>query len=386
MVVDPGWSMADLERSIKRRVTGELARLWQRPPLSPAELLDLRPRRILLVRQHNQMGDMVCATPCFRAIKETWPRAETALVTAPVNQQVVAHNPHLDRIFLFEQALWRRPHALRRFLGELRGYGAELAVVLTSVSFSVTSAMLGLWSAARWVVGGDGQPFGSEVARAFSLRLPSVPELDRHSVLHSLAPLQAVGIDTADLSTVVVPAPAQRRQAAELCASLLPPGPFWALHPGAGKRQNLWPAERFAAVARRAAAAGHPVLVLHGPADGPALAALREALVDPGDGAAPVVVAPPLPVGTGAALLERCERFLCNDTGIMHVAGAVGAPTLALFGPTDPALWKPPADTVVALRAPARQEDPRGPEFGWLETLDVETVWQAWCGLPSRAR
>jgi len=374
-----------MTRAAKRWLTGRAARCWRRPPLTPAGLRELSPGRILIVRQHNQMGDMVCATPCFRAIRETWPRAETALVTAPVNQQVVACHPHLDRIFLFEQTLWRRPGGLARFLRELRAFGADLAIVLNSVSFSATSAFLGLWSGARWVVGGDSAPFGSDVADAYSLRLPTSPVLDRSAVLHSLAPLAAVGITTSDLSTVVVPSPAQRAEAAALVARLLPPGPFWALHPGAGKRQNCWPADRFAAVARRAAALGRPVLVLHGPADGAQLTGLTAALAAEPAAGAPVVVAPALAVGVAAAVLELAERFLCNDTGVMHVAGALGVPTVALFGPTDPQLWKPPSDHVVALRAPARREDPRGPEYGWLETLTAETVWEAWRRLPAAA-
>jgi ADP-heptose:LPS heptosyltransferase len=69
----------------------------------------------------------------------------------------------------------------------------------------------------------------------------------------------------------------------------------------------------------------------------------------------------------------------------MHVAGAVGTPTVALFGPTDPALWKPPASCVVALRAATRLEDARGPEFGWLETLSAAEVWEAWQDLPGRS-
>jgi len=369
--------------ALKQAAAGVLASRWRREALTPPRLLALQPARILVVRQHNQMGDMVCATPCFRALRETWPTAEIALVTAPVNAGVVRHNPHLDRLFLFEQRLWRRPSALRRFMGELRGFAPELAFVLNSVSFSVTSAMLALWSGARWVVGGDSRPFGSEIsARAYSLQLPGSPVLDRHAVEHSLAPLRAVGITTTDLSTVVVSSPDEQACAADLVRDLLPPGPFWALHPGAGKRQNLWPAERFAAVAVRAAQAGHPVLVLHGPADQEAVAVLCAAL--PSSGAAvgaPIVVAPPLSVGAGAAVLARADRFLCNDTGVMHVAGALGVRTVALFGPTDPGLWKPPSSLVVALRAPSRREDPRGPEFGYFETLAAETVWEAWSAM-----
>ncbi|MDD5720430.1 MAG: glycosyltransferase family 9 protein [Candidatus Krumholzibacteria bacterium] len=370
----------------KRRATAWIAGCWRRPPLTPQELLALRPRRILLVRQHNQMGDMVCATPCFCAIKQTWPQAQMALITAPVNREVVVHNPHLDRLFLFEQRLWRRPAALAAWLRDLRRFDAELALVLNSVSFSVTSALLALWSPARWVVGGDSAPFHSGVSRAYSLRLPTNPLLDRHAVLHSLAPLQAVGITTTDLSTVMRLADAERHEARALTERLLPPGPFWALHPGAGKRQNCWPAERFAAVARRVAQLGIPVLVLHGPADRQALAGFRDALGEavPTGAGAPVVVAPAVNVGTAAAVLDRSDRFLCNDTGLMHVAGALGVPTLALFGPTDPALWKPPAAAVRALRSPTRVADARGQEFGWMEGLTTDAVWIAWRGLPGR--
>lgn len=375
-------------KTLKRSITGLAARLWRRPSLTPARLRALRPRRILLVRQHNQMGDMVCATPVFRAIRQAWPGAEIALVTAPVNRDVVAHNPHLDRVLVFEQRLWRRPLALWRFLRALRAFGADLALVLNSVSFSATSAFLALWSGARWVVGGDSAPFGSPVARAYSLRLPASPVVEQHAVAHGLAPLAAVGITTDDHDTVVVPSSTQCAEARRLRARLLPAGAFWALHPGAGKAQNVWPPARFAAVAAAVAARGIPVLVLHGPADRPQLEAFARALA-PTPGTAPVVVAPAVSVGTGAALLGEADRFLCNDTGVMHVAGAVGTPTLALFGPTDPSLWKPPAPAVVALRAPRREPDPRGPEYGWMASLSADEVLAAWLALapvPTTAR
>ena len=162
----------------------------------------------------------------------------------------------------------------------------------------------------------------------------------------------------------------------------LRPG-FWALHPGAGKAQNIWPAAGFAAVARRARAAGHQVLILHGPADREPLAELERLLA--ADLGPDLRVAPAAPVGVGAALLQRSDRFLCNDTGVMHVAGALRVPTVALFGPTDPALWKPPAPEVVVVRSPGQAADAVGPEFGWMETIVPDAVWMAWSGLPGRA-
>ncbi len=385
-MVRKGEGMGDRsDHSLKRTLTGLVARAVRRPRLTPGELRALRPESILIVRQHNQMGDMICATPALRAIGETWPDADRFLVTAPVNVEVVRHNPDLTGVLTFEQRMWRRPDRLLRFLGDVRGLGADLAFVLGSVSFSVTSAAIALASGARWVVGADSAPFGLDLSRhAFSLELPSRPEVDVHAVEHSLAPLEAVGITTTDRRPVMGSSDGERSAAQGVLTDLeLAPG-FWAVHPGAGKAQNIWPAEGFAEVIARATAAGRQVLVLHGPADGPALVALRAAL-DPTTAVA-VRIAPAVSVGTAAALLEQADRFLCNDTGVMHVAGALGVPTLALFGPTDPALWKPPSEGVVVLRGSEPTDDPRGGEFGWMETIEAEAVWQIWNNLPSRAK
>lgn len=368
-------------RRAKQFLMRPLARALRRPRLDPAGLAALRPARILVVRQHNQMGDMVCATPALRAIARTWPGAEVALVTSPGNVEVVRHNPDLADVFVFERPLRRVPGFLRR----LRAWEPDLAIVLSSVSFSLTSALIGLLSGARHVVGADSRPFGWDFSgHCFSLEMPGEPEVTTHAIEHGLAPLRAIGITTDDLSTVVVPADDEQRQAAQVVARLgLRPG-FWALHPGAGKHQNVWPAERFAAVARRAAVAGRQVLVLHGPADRDALAWFEGMSGENGTAGA-IMVAPPCAVGVAAALLASADRFLCNDTGIMHVAGAVRVPTLALFGPTDPARWKPPAPEVVALRSAARRADDRGAEYGWMEGLEEDTVWSAWAALVGRA-
>ena len=372
-------------RIFKRQISSLMARLARRPALTPAELLALRPRRILIVRQHNQMGDMVCATPALRAIKETFPGAELVLVTAPINVEVVRHNPHLDHVVNFDRKMWRHPVLFFRFLGRLRNYRADVAFVLSSVSFSVTSAAIALFSGARYVVGGDSAPFGWDISRhAFSLEMPSVLIQETHTVEHNLAPLRAIGISTDDISTVVVPAPEETAYARRILTDLGMSSGFWAIHPGAGKKQNVWPAERFAEVAARAIAADRKILILHGPADAGPLAELTELLV--AEIGAGVEVAPACPVGVGAALLRFGDRFLCNDTGVMHMAGALRVPTVALFGPTDPALWKPPASEVVVIRSPGRLPDRRGGEFGWMENIDVDAVWEAWQGLPGRPR
>jgi ADP-heptose:LPS heptosyltransferase len=86
-----------------------------------------------------------------------------------------------------------------------------------------------------------------------------------------------------------------------------------------------------------AAAAERPVLLVEGPADEEALAEVR-ALLPPGTRAA-TASRPALP--DLAALLCRCHAFVGNDSGISHLAGILGVPTVAVFGPTDPRTWAP---------------------------------------------
>ncbi len=380
---------ANAARTLKHQASAWLARLARRPRLTPAELRDLKPARILIVRQHNQMGDMLCATPALRAIREMWPDAEIGLVTAPVNRGVVEFNPHLDRIITFDRRVWHHAGRLFGFLSEIRGFRPDLAFVLSSVSFSVTSAWIAAASGATHIVGSDSRPFGWDVSRHFfSLELPANPTVDSHAVAHNLAPLQAVGIVTDDQFPVMIPATRQVAEAKTVLDQLgLAPG-FWAIHPGAGKRQNIWSAAGFAAVVRRAREAGRQILILHGPADAEPLAALVRILgseIGPG-----LQVAPPSSLGVGAAMLQQADRFLCNDTGIMHVAGALRVPTVALFGPTDPELWLPPVPEVIVVKSPGQKEVPDqgglgGDEFGWMENITPDEVWNAWSGMPGRS-
>ena len=137
---------------------------------------------------------------------------------------------------------------------------------------------------------------------------------------------------------------------------------FVSAHPGSGSPRKNWAAERFAAVAR-ALCVGRPWLHVRGPA---------EASHRTPDGALP---AHDLPLDQLAALLARAGLHLGNDSGVSHLAAAVGAPTVCLFGPTDARCWAPLGPRVRVVLAPQ----------GDLERLGVETVAAAARGLRSEA-
>ena len=116
------------------------------------------------------------------------------------------------------------------------------------------------------------------------------------------------------------------------------PDRFLAIHPGAGSPDKAWPLERFVRVA---ADSGLACLWLKGPA---------ESGLEPPSDAAQSAVADDLPLGVVLALLLRATAYLGNDSGISHLAGGAGTPSVVLFGPTDPMVWRPVGDHVRVLR------------------------------------
>lgn len=128
-----------------------------------------------------------------------------------------------------------------------------------------------------------------------------------------------------------------------------------AIHPGSGSPTKNWPASRWQELAAMLLAAlpeGGRLAIIGGEADATTLEALRFLSED-----ARVVFWENLPLPELAAHLAGSRCYLGHDTGISHLAAAAGAPSLLLFGPTDPGIWAPPHDHVRILRAPGGDWD-----------------------------
>jgi heptosyltransferase-3 len=135
------------------------------------------------------------------------------------------------------------------------------------------------------------------------------------------------------------------------------------IHPGSGGARKCWPVASFAAVIQQLWQRAVSVLLLAGPADHERLAALQHLLPTPPTGMLTTMVDAPLV--EVAAALHICKGYLGNDSGITHLAALLAVPTIVLFGPTDPAVWKPVGPLVHVLHNPI------------LEHLPVTRVMQA---------
>lgn len=124
-----------------------------------------------------------------------------------------------------------------------------------------------------------------------------------------------------------------------------------AIHPGSGGAQKCWPIASFAALIEQLWKQEIPVLLLVGPADHERIAELYEQLPTPPHSSllSTLIDAPLLTV---AKQLHECRGYVGNDSGITHLAALLGVPTLALFGPSNPKIWRPPGSNVTLLHEP----------------------------------
>ncbi len=356
-------------KGIERRGKLALARLvslFLSKRRMTAREFELMPvRRLLVIRQHHQMGDMLLAVPAFRGLRARFGDARITLLASPVNAACMRRNPYVDEVLVLPRKKGLgAPFALARFIADLRKRRFDAAIVLNTVSFSVTSMLLAVASGARARIGSTSEPFGHDLSsRFYHLELPLPPrgQLDSmHESAHNIYPLSAIGVRVADLSSVFIPPVEDERDCERFVAeSFGSPARFIVVHPGAGKAANVWPGSRYAEAAGILSERYRcGVVATGGPLDAEALDAFLRAC-----GTRPFVLPCPS-LGFLGALMKRAVITLCNDTGIMHIAGAVGARCVAVFGPTDPARWKPVSASVVAVRG----------KDGSVESVGVEEV------------
>jgi len=136
--------------------------------------------------------------------------------------------------------------------------------------------------------------------------------------------------------------PSDLESANRATSGIAEPKKFAAIFPGSGSSTKNWPIEKFVMLADRIGKTTCAIFVL-----GPAEISLERFLSDRGQ---PVITGQSL--GTVAAIARMASAFIGNDSGVSHLASAVGTPGIVLFGPTDPDRWRPLGQVQILRRDP----------------------------------
>jgi lipopolysaccharide heptosyltransferase II len=271
------------------------------------------------------MGDVLLTTPCLRAIRRRWPGARISFVVKEQFAGLLAGNPHLDELIAFPAG-----GGLAGLLALARTLRPRRWDLLLDLHNSLRTRLLRrLVPAARKIV------YSKQIVRRSLLIYLRADLYGRHALSvpeRYAAPLAPLGVSLDGLPCELYPDGPARGLFLEKISARWPSGAdFLAVAPGSAWPVKCWLPERFAAAARALAEKhGLKVLLLGGRAERD-ICTLVEKLI----GADLCLnLAGDLPLMASAAAVAASRLLLSNDTGLMHVATAVGTPVAAVFGPT----------------------------------------------------
>lgn len=299
---------------------------------SPAIQLRIAPApKRILIKAVNWLGDLVMSLPAMRAVRRAFPEAHLAVL---IKKELTS---------FFDGANWIDeviPYAVGsglgglndrfKIVGEIRSRRFDLAVLMPN---SFESA---LWVTAAGIPRRAGYALDKRGAMLTHKAVPSSRALEGHQVLYWLSMLhETLGIEGDADDHAISPAVSHMATMRDWLGShrRRPEAPLIAIAPAAAYGPaKEWPAAKFAAVIDAVADSLGAECVLVGAPSERAKCAEVASL----SARDPIVSAGETSIGELIALLSICSAFVGNDSGCMHLAGALGVPTVAIFGSTNP--------------------------------------------------
>lgn len=298
-------------------------------------------KRIIVIRQHNQFGDVLCTVPLLRSLQLKLKPDELSVVVSPQNIDAMTGCRHATSLLNYDKLLfYRKPSLFLKFAKDLRK-GYDLLLVPSNVSISLTNDLLAFFVKAKTKIGP--RSLGSKQNKTSSVYDIAVDlhwdDTIAHQSFKNMKIAEPLGIlpkdDNGELEYEV-----DREVSSEIGAFVRrladESKKKIAIHAGAGKPPNRWNVTNFAKLTELIyEQLGADIFLTEGPMDHDVVDHLINLV------RVPFVRVRNRTISFIAALLRQMDMVITNDTGIMHLSAAVGTPTISLFGPTDPLQWAP---------------------------------------------
>lgn len=307
-------------------------------------VFNLKDARRVLIRAVNWVGDAVMTTPAIGAVREYFPQAEIMLLANPLVSQLFSPHPWVDRVITFDRNGEHKGIAGRiRLASQLRKQAFDAVIILPN---SFDSALVP-WLAGIPIRLGKGSD-GRGILLTETYR-PEARLFICHEVEYYLGLVRHFGVTgQASVPFLSTTAVEDQDAAALLAGNGIQSGDFvLGINPGAsfGSAKRWYP-DRFAAVAEQLSRQKNArVVIFGGPGETDIAAEIEQQL-----SGACLNLAGKTTVRGLMALIRKCNLFITNDSGPMHIAAAFGVPLVAIFGSTDHATTSPYTDKAVIVR------------------------------------
>lgn len=296
-----------------------------------------RVRGKILVIRGGAIGDFILTLPAIAALRRQFPEAHLEVLGYPHIIQLAAAGGLVDRVQSIEARALAGFFARRGELAEdLADYFSDFDIILSYLydPDDIFKTNIARCSPAQFVVG----PYRPN-------------EMEKvHAAKVFLRPLERLAIFDADhLPHLRLETASGQLSSSGKNGENKPARPTLALHPGSGSEKKNWPEAKWADLLQHLVeATDFNLLLIGGEAEGERLQRLAAAL--------PPVrtkVAQSLPLTDLARLLQSCTAFVGHDSGISHLAAALGLPGIVLWGNSMEEIWRPPHEQIIVLKDPA---------------------------------
>jgi len=298
------------------------------------------PKNILVIRQHNQFGDLLASVSLLRAVKETFPNSNLTVIAGIQNFYAISENKFIDNLFVFDKKKLFVPSYFFN-LKKILNVKYNLAIAPSTVSVSFTSLLLLRLANAEIRIGpkslnGKENKYTFLFDRRIDLNWNKKP--DAHVSDFILDLVRPFGITTGNFTADILTSANDNKAAEKFINSInVKPGEkLIGLHVGAGKAKNRWSLDKYGSLIEKLNERISAEFYLTGTdADNVELEYVKNNL------SFNIHLFVNKKVPEVAALIEKSDLFITNDTGVMHVAGATTTPQISIFGHTNPFNWAP---------------------------------------------
>ncbi len=334
------------------------------------QIREYQPRKIL-IRATNWIGDAIMTTPAVRTIRQNFPKAEISILVHPWVADVFSASPYIDRIIPYQK---RSVHSglsgMRRLSRELRRQNFDLAILLQN---AFEAALIVKLAGIPLRLGYSRDCRGILLSHAIGLKKQ---RKKIHQVHYYQRLLTDAGLKLGPDELFLQVSQADRDSAARFLNSQ--EGPLIGLNPGAAYGPaKRWPAEKYADLAHMVEQKYQARVMVFGTNDDRQAAAVIarrcKEIID---------LTGRTTLAEAMALIDQCQVFVTNDSGLMHVAAALKTPLAAIFGSTNPVTTGPFSENNIILRqplpcSPCMETHCRQNNFACMENIGVEDVLTA---------
>ena len=298
------------------------------------------PGKILIIRQHNKLGDLLAGVSLFRAIKETYPHSTVTLVVSPFNYPGMVNNKFIDRIFVYDKKKLFNPFYLLKTWRLLKEK-YDIVIVPVVVTISFTSNFLARIANAKSRIGANYlNGMKNDTVFFFDRRvnLDWRAHPDSNVSERSLDIARPFGINTKNYRSEITFNSNDDKTVDKFISALKGNDEklLVGLHVGAGIPAHRWALIKYVNLVKKLKENFPVEFYLTGSrADKEEINYMKKN----SDVTLGLFLNHSIP--EVAALISKSDLFISNDTGIMHVAGTTGTPQISIFGPTNPFNWAP---------------------------------------------